>query len=61
LPPLQRDAFLLQHEGELSLAEIAEITGAGLETVKSRLRYAIAKLRAELRSELGDWLREELG
>lgn len=61
LPPLQRDAFLLQHEGELSLAEIAEITGAAAETVKSRLRYAIAKLRAELRSESGDWLREELG
>jgi RNA polymerase sigma-70 factor (ECF subfamily) len=61
LPPLQRDAFLLQHEGGLSLAEIAHITGAGAETVKSRLRYAIAKLREELRSELGDSLREELG
>lgn len=48
LPPEQRDAFLLQQEAGLSLAEIAELTGAGLETVKSRLRYAIAKLRAEL-------------
>ena len=29
LPAAQRDAFLLQHEGGLSLAEIAELTGAG--------------------------------
>ena len=48
LPPLQRDAFLLQLESGLSLTEIAELTGAGVETVKSRLRYAIAKLRSEL-------------
>jgi RNA polymerase sigma-70 factor (ECF subfamily) len=32
----------------LSLAEIAELTGAGDETVKSRLRYATAKLREAL-------------
>src|SRR5215471_594597 len=51
LPSLQRDAFLLQHEGGLSLAEIAELTGAGVETVKSRLRYAVGKLKRELESE----------
>jgi RNA polymerase sigma-70 factor (ECF subfamily) len=55
LPPVQRDAFLLQQEGGLSLAEIGELTGVGLETVKSRLRYAVAKLRCELAP-----LREEL-
>lgn len=49
LPPEQRDAFLLQYEGGLSLAEIARITGAGAETVKSRLRYATTKLRSALR------------
>ena len=48
LPAAQRDAFLLQQEGGLSLMEIAELTGVGTETVKSRLRYATAKLRAEL-------------
>ena len=48
LPAVQRDAFLLQQEGGLSLAEIAELTGAGVETVKSRIRYAVAKLRLEL-------------
>ena len=46
LPAAQRDAFLLQQEGGLSLAEIAALTGVGVETVKSRLRYAVAKLRS---------------
>ena len=48
LPPPQREAFLLQQEAEMSLAEIAALTGVGVETVKSRLRYALTKLRAEL-------------
>ncbi len=48
LPPAQREAFLLQQEGGLDLSEIATITGTGIETVKSRLRYALAKLRAAL-------------
>jgi RNA polymerase sigma-70 factor (ECF subfamily) len=48
LPGDQRDAFLLQYEGGLSLAEIAQLTGVGMETVKSRLRYATAKLRSAL-------------
>jgi len=49
LPPAQRDAFLLQVEGELTLEEIGELTGVGRETVKSRLRYAQARLREALR------------
>ena len=57
LPPPQREAFLLQQEAGLSLAEIAELTGVSGETVKSRLRYAAAKLRAEL-ADLGEALRE---
>lgn len=48
LPPVQRDAFLLQHESGLSLADIAQMTDVGVETVKSRLRYAVAKLRSAL-------------
>jgi RNA polymerase sigma-70 factor (ECF subfamily) len=48
LPAAQREAFLLQQEGGLELAEIASLTGAGVETVKSRIRYALAKLRADL-------------
>jgi RNA polymerase sigma factor (sigma-70 family) len=45
LPAEQRSAFLLQAEGDLSVEEIAHATGASFETVKSRLRYARAKLR----------------
>jgi RNA polymerase sigma factor (sigma-70 family) len=45
LPAEQRSAFLLQAEGGLSVEEIADATGSSFETVKSRLRYARAKLR----------------
>lgn len=48
LPAAQREAFLLHQEGGLELAEIATLTGVGVETVKSRVRYALAKLRVEL-------------
>jgi RNA polymerase sigma-70 factor (ECF subfamily) len=48
LPPEQREAFLLHQEGGLELAEIASITETGIETVKSRMRYALAKLRVAL-------------
>ncbi len=48
LPDDQRIALLLRLEQELSLEEIGELTGAGRETVKSRLRYAMDKLRARL-------------
>lgn len=48
LPIEQREAFLLKEEGGLSLEEIGTVTGVGRETVKSRLRYALAKLRQEL-------------
>ncbi len=45
----QREAFLLQQEAGLTLAEIAERSGVGRETVKSRLRYATGRLRTLLR------------
>lgn len=48
LPAPQREAFLLQAEGGLSLDEIALTQGVGRETVKSRLRYALATLKKEL-------------
>ena len=48
LPAPQREAFLLQAEGGLSLEDIAEITEVGHETVKSRLRYAMTKLRSAM-------------
>ncbi|KFL37610.1 RNA polymerase sigma factor [Arenimonas donghaensis] len=49
LPADQREVLLLRLEQELTLEEIGEITGVGRETVKSRLRYAMDKLRARLR------------
>jgi RNA polymerase sigma factor (sigma-70 family) len=52
LPPEQREVVLLRLEQELTLEEIGTITGVGRETVKSRLRYAMDKLRAGLGGEL---------
>jgi RNA polymerase sigma-70 factor (ECF subfamily) len=48
LPAEQRDAFLLYEESGLSVEQIAAVTGVGAETAKSRLRYAVTKLRAAL-------------
>lgn len=49
LPQEQRDVFLLYEETGLSLEAIGGITGVAMETAKSRLRYAVAKLRASLK------------
>jgi RNA polymerase sigma factor (sigma-70 family) len=49
LPREQREAFLLQVEGDLDIEEIARITGSSFETTKSRLRYARTKLRQMLK------------
>lgn len=48
LPAEQRDVFLLHEETGLSLEEIGEVTGVAMETAKSRLRYAVSKLRTAL-------------
>ncbi len=48
LPDEQRVVLELRLQQELSLEEIGEITGVGRETVKSRLRYAMDKLRMRL-------------
>ncbi|TWT20796.1 RNA polymerase sigma factor [Luteimonas wenzhouensis] len=52
LPPEQREVLLLRLEQELSLEEIGAVTGVGRETVKSRLRYAMDKLRARFGPEV---------
>jgi RNA polymerase sigma-70 factor (ECF subfamily) len=52
LPAAQREAFLLQHEAGLSLEEIAQVTGSNREAIKSRLRYAMDKLRHGMRDLL---------
>jgi RNA polymerase sigma-70 factor (ECF subfamily) len=48
LPQEQRDVLLLRLDQELTLEQIGAITGVGRETVKSRLRYAMDKLRLQL-------------
>ncbi len=45
LPVAQREAFLLHEEAGLSVEEIALVTGSDREAIKSRLRYALDKLR----------------
>lgn len=51
LPLAQREAFLLHHEGGLTAAEIAAATGTNEEAAKSRLRYAMRKLREAIGHE----------
>ena len=48
LPEDQREAFLMQAEGDMSVEQIAEATGVSFETAKSRLRYARSKLKVLL-------------
>jgi len=52
LPQEQRDVFLLKEEADLSLDDIARVTGCNRETAKSRLRYAVRKLREALADDV---------
>lgn len=48
LPSEQQEVFLLREEAGMSVQEIADTIGISLEAAKSRLRYAIKKLRLGL-------------
>ncbi len=48
LPNDQKEALVLQQFNGMSLEEIAKVTEVPVETVKSRLRYAMQKLRSQL-------------
>lgn len=50
LPEEQRMVLTLRLDQQLSLEDIGRITGVGRETVKSRLRYAMDKLKTEMAS-----------
>jgi RNA polymerase sigma factor (sigma-70 family) len=54
LPGEQREALVLQQFSGMSIEEIAVVTAAPAETVKSRLRYAMQKLRAQLHNLAGE-------
>lgn len=49
LPEAQREAVMLKHIAGMDLTEIAHVQGEGTQTVKSRLRYAMVKLRQNLK------------
>jgi len=50
LPDEQQDVVLLRYAADMSIAEIAILNNENPETIKSRLRYALPKLRSSLRS-----------
>jgi RNA polymerase sigma-70 factor, ECF subfamily len=52
LPTSQKIAFTLHHINGLSLAEVAEIMGKGLSTIKTHIHRAVLELRKELDGEL---------
>ncbi|MDC8759567.1 sigma-70 family RNA polymerase sigma factor [Janthinobacterium fluminis] len=54
LPGEQREALVLQQFSGMSIEEIGVVTAASAETVKSRLRYAMQKLRARLQNLAGE-------
>ncbi len=45
LPAEQKDTLMLKLEAGLDLQTIADVTGVNKETAKSRLRYAVKKLK----------------
>lgn len=49
LPPRERAVFVLRHYEEMPLAEVAEVLGIALGTVKATLHHAVAKLAEELK------------
>jgi RNA polymerase sigma-70 factor (ECF subfamily) len=48
LPDDQREVFLLREVANLPFKDIADITGVGENTVKSRMRYALDRLKEAL-------------
>ena len=51
LPPEQQEVLLLRFGQELTLRQIAQVTGVPLRTVQSRLRAALKKLKYQLEKE----------
>ena len=60
LPLEQRAVFILHEESGLNLEEISRMTGVAMETAKSRLRYAIGKLRRALQQHHPKLLRSSM-
>jgi len=58
LPEAQREVFVMNEFEEMSFKEISAITGAGINTLLSRKRYAVRYLREQL-SELYTQIKEK--
>lgn len=58
LPEDQREVFLMRQIAGLSFREIGEAVGAPENTVKSRMRYALEKLRNDLSDLEQDYVAE---
>ncbi len=48
LPEEQREVFVLREMGDLPFDEIAQVVGCNVNTVKSRMRYALERLRSAI-------------
>src|SRR5262249_11423180 len=57
LPAVYREVLVLRFEEDMKLEEIAEVTGAPLSTVKSRVQRAIESLRQRMSAR---WRKEDL-
>jgi RNA polymerase sigma-70 factor, ECF subfamily len=51
LPYEQREVFVLHVQADMTFQQIAELTGASINTVQSRYRYGMEKLRSLLNTE----------
>jgi RNA polymerase sigma factor (sigma-70 family) len=54
LPAEQREVFIMHEIEDKSFQEIAEITGANVNTLLSRKRYAVLFLRERLQNLYND-------
>ncbi len=52
LPPEQREVVIMRIWGEMTLAEVARILDVPANTVASRYRYALEKLRTALKENI---------
>ncbi|MGH8181703.1 MAG: RNA polymerase sigma factor [Steroidobacteraceae bacterium] len=58
LPAEQREVFIAQELEGASFKELSARWGVGINTLLSRKRYAVLRLRERLRAEYEEWLRD---
>ena len=58
LPVEQREVFIAQELEGVSFKELSARSGVGINTLLSRKRYAVLRLRERLRAVYEEWLRD---